>query len=98
MPDYRTIIDSIKAKIQARITGESSQEEIDEISGLCDELDSLTPIYDGLVHEQGELKDTVIRLVKREGNSNTPPDSSEGSEPATIEEFFTAYSNKQGGQ
>ena len=83
---FKERLEALKTKIQARIKAESTPEEIEEINNLVAELDSLGGSYEELSQEHSKVKDTLVRMVTSQGNSDKPKDESNGSKPMTIEE------------
>ena len=89
---FKEQLDALKGRIQAKITSESSQEQIDEITGIANELDSLELSYNEAVQEQAKLKDTIVRMVQTQGSGKKPIDESQGSKPMTIDECIAEIS------
>lgn len=83
---FEETLKALKGKISAKITAESSQEEIDEINGLVADIDSLGESHELLVSEHAKTKDALVRMVTNQGDSNKPADDTDGSKPKTIEE------------
>lgn len=90
--NFKEQLEALKGKIQARITTESSADEINEINGYVEELNSLETSYNEVVTEQAKLKDTIVRMVSTQGSSDKPKDESSGSKPMTIEECIAEVS------
>ena len=84
--EFKEILDALKGKFSAKITAESSQEEIDEVNGLIADLDSLGESHEKLVSDHAKTKDALVRMVTNQGNGNKPADDTDGSNPKTIEE------------
>lgn len=83
---FEETLKALKGKVSAKITAESSQEEIDEINGLVADIDSLGESHELLVSEHAKTKDALVRMVTNQGDGNKPADDTDGSNPKTIEE------------
>lgn len=83
---FEETLKALKGKVSAKITAESSQEEIDEINGLVADIDSLGESHELLVSEHAKTKDALVRMVTNQGDGNRPADDTDGSKPKTIEE------------
>lgn len=83
---FKEIVESLKGKIQGEIKPESSPEEIEKLNGLISELDSLETSHNEVVTENAKFKDTIVRMVTSQGDSNPPLDGALESKPKTIEE------------
>lgn len=92
---FKEKFDALKTKIQAKITTESTPEQIEEINGLVSELDELETSHNELVTESAKLKDTIVRMVSNQGNGNQPGDDATGSKPKTIEECVAEELEKE---
>ena len=90
---YKEMLESLKNSIQARITSESSADEIDSNSKLIAEIDKLDASHDEELakaqDENAKLKDVIVRMVSTQGSSEKPVDDAQGSKPMTIDEIFT---------
>ena len=86
MNKFKEQFDALKGKFQAKITADSTQEQIEEINGIVAELDALETSHNEVVTENAKFKDTIMRMVSTEGNSNTPQNDSTGSKSMSIEE------------
>ena len=95
---FKERLESLKAKFQAKITPESSADEINAVNEDIAELDALNADYDGVVTEQGKLKNTIVRMALTQGNDKAPKDGADGSKPMTIQEAFDEVASKQGGK
>lgn len=91
---FKEKFDALKGKIQAKITAESSPEQIEEINAIVGELDELEASHNEVVTESAKLKDTIVRMVSNQGDGNKPGDDSTGSKPKTIEECVAEELNK----
>ena len=83
---FKETLEALKGKLSAKITAESSQEEIDEVNGLVADVDSLGASHEELVNEHAKTKDTLVRMVTNQGSSDKPRDDTDGSKPKSIEE------------
>lgn len=93
---FKEKFDALKAKIKAKITTESTPEQIEEINGLVSELDELETSHNEVVTESAKLKDTIVRMVSNQGDGNQPRDDTDGSKPKTIEECVAEIQQKEG--
>ena len=83
---WKESIDALKAKISAKITKESTPEQIEEINGVIADIDALDTSYTTLEAEHAKTKEAVVRMVVNQGNGDKPKDDTDGSKPKTIEE------------
>lgn len=83
---FKEMLEALKGKVSAKITAESTQEEIDEVNGLVADIDSLGTSHEELVSEHAKTKDALVRMVTNQGSSDKPKDDTGGSNPKTIEE------------
>ena len=82
-------VNALKEKLNAKLTAESSPEQIEEINGLVAEVDALNNDYSNLEQEHAKTKDALVRMVVTQGNGDKPKeDESGGSNPKTIEEII----------
>lgn len=93
--NWKEQVNSLKAKFQAKITAESSQEEIDEVNGLVAELDALDSAFNELSEEHAKTKTALVRMVVNQGSGDKPKDDTDGSKPKTIEECVAEELAKQ---
>ena len=93
---FKDLIKTHREKLQAKITAESTPEQIEEITGLVADLDELESAYDTVDSERAKLKDTVVRMVLEQGSGEKPADGSTGSKPKTIEECIAEVENQGG--
>ena len=93
---FKEKIASLKAKLQAKITAESTPEQLEEINGFSSELDEVETEHDTLVTENAKLKDTIVRMVSNQGDGKKPGNESGGSNPKTIEECVAEELEKGG--
>lgn len=83
---FKETLEALKGKLSAKITADSTQEEIDEVNGLVADVDSLGASHEELVNEHAKTKDTLVRMVTNQGSSDKPRDDTDGSKPKSIEE------------
>ena len=82
-------INALKEKLNAKLTAESSPEQIEEINSLVAEVNALNEDYSNLEQEHAKTKDALVRMVVTQGNSDKPKeDESGGSNPRTIDEII----------
>ena len=82
-------VNALKEKLNAKLTAESSPEQIEEINILVAEVDALNNDYSNLEQEHAKTKDALVRMVVTQGNGDKPKeDESGGSNPKTIEEII----------
>ena len=93
---FEEILKALKGKVSAKITTESSQEEIDEVNGLIADIDSLGESHELLVSEHAKTKDALVRMVTNQGSSDKPRDGADGSKPKSIEECVAEELEKGG--
>ena len=84
--NWKEQVESLKSKFSAKITSESSQEQIEELNSLIAEVDALDSAYNELEQEHAKTKTALVRMVVNQGSSDKPRDESSGSKPKTIEE------------
>lgn len=83
---WKENIDALKAKISAKITADSSQEEIDATNSVLADIDALDQTHNTLEEEHKKTKEAVVRMVINQGNGEKPKDDTDGSKPKSIEE------------
>ncbi len=84
--NYKEKAESLKAKFKAKITPESTPEQIEEANAMATELDELVSLHDSVVAENAKFKDTIVRMVTSQGDATPPSDPSAESKPMSIEE------------
>lgn len=89
-------LEALKKRIQAKIKADSTPEEIEEVNSMIADLDSLGSSHNELVTENAKFKDTIVRMVTTQGNSDKPADDSTGSKPKSIEECVAEELEKGG--
>lgn len=93
--DILAKVEALKGMFQARITPESSPEEIESTNKANLELDEIVTAYNDVVKENAKFKDTIVRMVTSQGSSDKPVDDSQGSKPKSIEECIAEELNKE---
>lgn len=94
--NHKERIDALKSKFQARITAESTPEEIQAVNDIIAELDALENDHNEVVTENGKYKDAIARMVITQGDGKKPRDESSGSKPKTIEECIAEVQQDKG--
>lgn len=89
-------LEALKKRIQGKIKPDSTPEEIEEVNSIVEELDSLGSSHKEVVTENAKFKDTIVRMVTTQGNSDKPADDSTGSKPKSIEECVAEQIEKGG--
>lgn len=84
--NWKESIEALKAKVSAKLTAESSQEEIDAVNEINTEIDALDSSHQELETEHAKTKSALVRMVVNQGNGDKPRDDTDGSKPKTIEE------------
>ena len=92
--NFKEKADSLKAKIQAKITPESTPEQIEEANAYVSDLDELSSEHDRLVAENAKFKDTIVKMVTTQGDAKPPKDASQASESMSIEEAIAKISKE----
>ncbi len=64
MIDFKKVLSETKTQLKAMITKESSQEQINAITSLDKQLDSLNEAFKTKEEEVNSLKDNLIDMVK----------------------------------
>lgn len=95
---FKSTLDSLKVKLQAMVTTDSSAEQIEQINGMISELDSLETDHTQLVDSEAKLKEVVVRMVQTQGNGDKPADDSTGSKPKSIDECVAEIQAQKGGK
>lgn len=96
--NFKEKLDALRAEVKSQIKPESSEEEITRVNGLSAQLDELETDYNAVVTENAKFKDTIVKMVTTEGNSDKPKDDVGDDKPKTIEEIVAEELNKQGGK
>lgn len=95
---FKDTLSSLKSKMQAMISTESTAEQIEQINGMISELDSLDSDHTELVTSEAKLKEVVVNMVKTQGNGDKPADDSTGSKPKSIDECVAEIQKQKEGK
>ena len=95
---FKERLEALRAEVKSQIKPESSEEEITRLNGISAKLDELETDYNSVVTENAKFKDTIVKMVTTEGNSDKPKDEIGDDKPKTIEEIVQEELNKQGGK
>lgn len=93
---YQEKVSALKDKLQAKIKSESTPEEIAEVNSLLEEIDGLASEFETLSQEHAKTKDSLVRMVVNQGNSDKPKEELEGSKPRSFEEIIADELKKEG--
>lgn len=95
---FKERLEALRAEVKSQIKPESSEEELTRLNGISAKLDELETDYNSVVTENAKFKDTIVKMVTTEGNSDKPKDETGDDKPKTIEEIVAEELNKQGGK
>ena len=96
MNKMEEMIQALKNKLNSRLTGESSSDEINFTSDLSKDLDSIQDEYNKLEKDSAEVKQTLIDYVKRGSDTKTVPvDETQPKQPRSFEEILAEVQNKK---
>ena len=87
-------LDSLRARAKAQIKPESTKEEIDAYNEIIKEIDDIEKEHNEVLSVNAKYKDTIVNMVLKEGNSETPKDEEEGKAPQSMEEFLADFKAK----
>ena len=87
-------LDSLRARAKARIKPESTKEEIDAYNEIIKEIDEIEKEHNDVLSVNAKYKDTIVNMVLKEGNSETPHDEEEGKSPQSMEEVLAEFKAK----
>ena len=96
MNKFKEQFDAFRSKVQARITAESSPEEISEVNATLEELDALEASHNEVVTENAKFKDTIVNLVSTQGDGKAPGNGADDSKSMSIEEAIAEVQQKEG--
>ncbi|MBR3917175.1 MAG: hypothetical protein IKJ59_00360 [Clostridia bacterium] len=89
-------LSALREKIKAKITPESSPEELDEYNGMLQSLDEIETEHNKVVETSAKYRDTIVRMVINQGDDKTPGNpSDEDSKPKSMDEFLDDFKQKQ---
>ncbi len=87
-------LDSLRARAKAHIKPESTQEEIDAYNEIIKDIDDIEKEHNDVLSVNAKYKDTIVNMVLKEGNSETPTDEEEGKAPQSMESFLAEFKAK----
>lgn len=87
-------LDSLRARAKAQIKPESTKEEIDAYNEIIKEIDDIEKEHNEVLSVNAKYKDTIVNMVLKEGNNETPKDEEEGKAPQSMEEFLAEFKAK----
>lgn len=87
-------LDSLRARAKAQIKPESTKEEIEAYNEIIKEIDDIEKEHNDVLSVNAKYKDTIVNMVLKEGNSETPKDEEEGKAPQSMEEFLADFKAK----
>lgn len=87
-------LDSLRARAKAQIKPESTKEEIDAYNEIIKEIDEIEKEHNEVLSVNAKYKDTIVNMVLKEGNGETPKDEEEGKSPQSMEEFLAEFKAK----
>ena len=93
--NFKQKLNELKAKFKAKITENSTPDEISEVDGIIKGMDELEASHKKLEDENAKFKDVIVRMVTTQGDSKQPTDDSTGSKPKSIEECIAEELNKK---
>lgn len=88
-------INALKERFKSKLTDQSTPEEIQEVNDVVKELEDIETAHNVVATEHAKFKDTIVRMVTTQGDSNKPRDDTDGSKPKTIEECVAEELAKQ---
>ena len=93
---WKEILTETKSQLKGLLNEQSSQEQINAISSLDKQLDSLNEVYDQKEKEVNSLKDNLIDMVK---NTSFKVDNSSNDDivdpnPKSMDEILSEELNK----
>lgn len=91
---FKEKLDSLRARAKAHIKPESTQEEIDGYNEIIKEIDDIEKEHNDVLSVNAKYKDTIVNMVLKSGNSETPKDEEEGKSPQSMEEFLAEFKAK----
>lgn len=87
-------LDSLRARAKAQIKPESTKEEIEAYNEIINEINDIEKEHNEVLSVNAKYKDTIVNMVLKEGNSETPKDEEEGKAPQSMEEFLAEFKAK----
>ena len=95
--DFKKVLEETKIQLKGMLNKDSSQEQINAITALDKNLDSLNEAYDQKAQENESLKDNLIEQVKNTGfkvNGSQKDDSGIDQNPKSMDEILTEELDK----
>lgn len=92
---FQEKLNSLRARAKARITPESSEEQVKEYNDIIAEIDDIEKEHNDLVALNGRYKSTIVDMVLNQGDGKTPADDIDGSKPKSIDELLAEFQAKQ---
>ena len=90
--NFEKRLETLIGKVKSKIKPESTAEEVEEVNDLLNDLNALKDYHSKVVEENGQFKDTIVRMVVSQGSSDKPANGSDGSKTMTIEEAVAEVS------
>ena len=83
--EFKQGLDKIVTDAKAKLTSDSSKEEIDAVGNFETQINSIRDDIKEVYDENSELKDKLIKSMRQEGSKEKPED--EKAENKTLEDF-----------
>ena len=85
--DIQAKINSLKEKIHATLTKDSTPEDIKAVEAKEQALDEIQADIDTIIKEKQEVTDLYIQASKNQGSSEKPTEEKEEKQPRSLEEI-----------
>ena len=85
---FKETLAKLKASVTSLLTSDSSKEEIDKITGISNELDSLESEHNKLEKENTALKDDYIAALKKGSNASHQEDNHDKEDEVDIDDLI----------
>ena len=95
--DFKKVLEETKLQLKGMLNKDSSQEQINAITALDKNLDSLNEAYDQKTQENESLKDNLIESVKNTGfkvGGSQKDDSGIDQNPQSMDEILNEELDK----
>lgn len=95
--DFKKVLEETKLQLKGMLNKDSSQEQINAITALDKNLDSLNEAYDQKTQENESLKDNLIESVKNTGfkvGGSQKDDSGIDQNPKSMDEILNEELDK----
>ena len=87
-------VEKIKEFLKGLINTDMDTETINKYNEIIGQVDAILDEHNGLEKELVSAKDTIVNLVKTQGNSNPPQDPTpQEKQPRGLEEIAQSISN-----